>query len=272
MRGRVDNVSELEERLINIEKAILQLTEAIKSKNDVAFANINQHDLSMTTNKRVADLVKTDAAVDFSAEQLLESLALRSAHPYQDDSTDQSRHGVCIMSILCEETRDLILETQGTLAMKDAPPIDNKVSCPKSLQNLLTDLYQIAVSEQAVNMGHDNQPILPPPRQLLAMACVPFFQSGDFATDLFCQSTFWANIERIYSAPFSANDNAWAICFNLIVLLGLGAEKPDSESGAEFLKPFMQNVTRAFTCSTLLLNPKIINLQALALLVRHIFR
>ena len=265
LRDRVDNVSELEERFISIEKAILRLTDVIKDKNDVAFPSNHRYDLSMNINKRVAGSVKGDGA---AVDQLLEILALRSAHPDHDNSTYQHSHGAGIIRMLYEETCDLILEIQGTPVMKDASLMNNKGSCPKSFQKPLADLCQIAASEQTINMGYDNSPVLPPPRQLLAMAGVSFFQSRDFATDLFCQPTFWANVERVYNAPFSANDDAWAICFNLIVLLGLGSEKPDSETGVEFLKPFILNVIRAVSCPTLFLNPKLINLQALALLVR----
>jgi len=233
------------------------LTDAMMEREGI-LQNNNQDTLSAVTSQRVAGWVEIGTSLDFAGEQLISSHVSRSTDPCQEELTCL-RYTACSLPALCEETHDMLMsDSQGGHDTKDG------------IINLLTELRRIGNTELPSNVEYDNSPILLPPRQLLAMACVSFFRSGDFSTDLFCQSVFWANVDRIYNSPLSENDNAWAICFNLIILLGVGAETSNSGSSAEFLKPVMLNVTRAFGCITLFLAPKLINIQALALLVSSV--
>jgi hypothetical protein len=240
-----------------MEKSISMLTDAILDKEAIFHGN-NQDTLSAMTGQRVTEWMGIGTSLNFAGEQLLNSYVLRSADPCQEELTSL-RCPACSLPALCEETHDMLMsDSEGVRNAKDG------------IDNLLTELRQIGCTEQPSNFEHDKSPILLPPRQLLAMACTSLFQSGDFSTDLFCQSVFWANVDRIYNSPLLVNDNAWAICFNLIILLGVGAEPSNFGSGAEFLKPFILNITRAFGCTTLFLAPKLINIQTLALLVSFV--
>jgi hypothetical protein len=103
------------------------------------------------------------------------------------------------------------------------------------------------------------------------MAQTQFFQQTDYATDIFVQSCFWSNVERVYSRPFTPADEAWAICFNTIILIVLGPESSnqdcDSLFGSQFVRPFLLTVRSALSNPRDLMAAKIVNVQALALLV-----
>lgn len=253
MHCRVNNVGGLDERLRNMEKSLLMLADAMKEKEGY-FLSSNHDNFPTMTHQRVNG-TESSAYIGFTGDQLLNSYAAKLADLCQSELTSL-RYTPYTLNALCEETHDIL--------MSDLQVYRNSND---GIANLLTELRHSGNTEQLDNIEYDSSPILLPPKQLLAMACASFFQPGDLLTDLFCHSSFWANVDRIYSSPISANDDAWAVCFNLIILLGVGAEQSNSDSSVEFLKPLMLNITRAFRCTTLFLTPKLINLQTLALLV-----
>lgn len=110
-----------------------------------------------------------------------------------------------------------------------------------------------------------------PPKQLLLMVLPQFFSHLDSSTDIFVEAKLATNIERVYSSPSTSTNDAWAICFNIIILLVLGAEDPsrgtDSLVGSQFSLPFFHVMRAAFHRAHLLTTPKLINVQSLALLV-----
>ena len=128
-----------------------------------------------------------------------------------------------------------------------------------------------AGSEETVNLRAEPIPINLPPKQLLLMAQTQFFQQVDYTTDIFVQSSFWAKIETLYNRPFTPSDEAWAICCNTIILLVLGPESStqdcNSQIGSQFIRPFLLTVRSALSNPQVLMAAKMINVQALALLV-----
>lgn len=125
--------------------------------------------------------------------------------------------------------------------------------------------------ESSFDVQPDPYPIRLPPKRFLVMVQTQFFQQADYATDVFVQSCFQSNVERTYSVFDPSVDEAWAICFNTIILLALASEMSTHETGppvgSQFARPFLSTVRTALSNSGVLMAPKLINIQTLALLV-----
>ncbi|KAL2012342.1 hypothetical protein VTN00DRAFT_5060 [Thermoascus crustaceus] len=124
--------------------------------------------------------------------------------------------------------------------------------------------------EESFDLPTDHINIRLPPKQFLLMVESQFFDQADYMTDIFVRSSFWSNVDRIYSRALRPADDAWAICFSTIILLVLGSEcfarGNDQVLGSQFLEPFLSTIPAALSNSHILLAPKLINVQALALL------
>ena len=186
-------------------------------------------------------------------------------------------HGPCTLFALCNNFCDTILSVKRIRSLTsarnglqrskrhDRPALSNVV------KNLLDRICFEAGTEELVDLQANSMPIRLPPRQLLLMAQTQFFQQVDCATDIFVQSRFRSNVERVYSRPFTPADEAWAICFNTIILLVLGPESSnqdgDSLIGSQIVRPFLLTVRSALSNPRALMAAKLVNVQALALLV-----
>lgn len=162
----------------------------------------------------------------------------------------------------CQDFQDTINQVYHDKGFNDSVLTGNG----QSIKALLLELFECASAGSCGELTYDGATIVLPPKQLLSMACESFFKSQDVATDIFCKEHFWINVERIYRRPFNAEETAWVTCFDLIIILRLGADQSDSSS-TDFLRPFLLNVIRAYASTTMLLKPKVINVQALALMV-----
>ena len=186
-------------------------------------------------------------------------------------------HGPCTLFTLCNELSDTLLSAPGTripTSPKDDSPRTKRQCKPainEATRNLLDHICFEAGIEDAIDLQADPIPIRLPPKQFLVMAQTQFFQQTNYVTDVFVQSCFWSNVERVYSRPFTPADEAWAICFNTIILLVLGPESSiqdcDSLLSSQFVRPFLMTVRSALSNPQVLMAAKIVNVQALALLV-----
>jgi hypothetical protein len=188
-------------------------------------------------------------------------------------------HGPCSLFALCNEFRDLILSEQRK--RDPAQPEEGSQHSQKkqytmnndeAVQEVLARLCLEAGLEESFDLHSDQVPIRLPPKQFLLMAQTQFFQQADYTTDIFVHSSFWSNVDQLYSRPFKPGDEAWAICFNTIILLVLGSATPAQRGnqtlvGSQFALPFLLAVRTALSNPGVLMAPKLINVQALALLV-----
>jgi hypothetical protein len=104
-----------------------------------------------------------------------------------------------------------------------------------------------------------------PPRQLLDSVLDRFFSRAEHATDIFVRPIFEQAVERVY-ANLSADSEAWAACFTSIILLVIG-----EDHGVNKRDPFTHGLIMAARTaahqSTIFLTLRVVNVQALALLV-----
>jgi hypothetical protein len=250
----VNNVTGLDERLGSMEKALRQLSDIVKEDKQSCVSS-DGAEVGSRGKKRVTDF--PDNVICGKT-----GVVKRADVALSDGFSAQFRG--CSLLSLCNEIRDVINEVQRQEGFDELAPVGGGAS----IKVLSSELSECISPNDYLEIAHDGAAIILPPRQLLSMACVPFFQTQDLATDLFCKKIFWENVDRVYSQPFTAQDNAWAVCFDLIIILGLSVDQSDVSS-AEFLRPFLLNVIRAYASTSIFLRLELINVQALALLVGH---
>ncbi|PGH23594.1 hypothetical protein AJ80_02375 [Polytolypa hystricis UAMH7299] len=242
-----NNVGSLEDRLSNIEgelsrlMTLLQTSNAQKTLSDESLA-----DESGTPFPSDSHVSKTDTPFLPTDRHIVRN---------QGDHMDRY-HGPSTLFALCREFCDTVLCEQKIQG--------------EELKDLLTDMCFEAGLEETFEFQSSWVPIRPPPKQFLMMAQGQFFDQADYATDIFVQSYFWANVERVYGRHIGPVDEAWAICFNVIILLVLGSEMSsqgnDPLVGSQFAQPFLLSVRSALSNPRVLMAPTLINVQALALL------
>lgn len=99
-----------------------------------------------------------------------------------------------------------------------------------------------------------------PPRQQLDIAIQKYFGEPNYTTDIFNQSKFQMQVSQAYATPGTQHDQAWLICLNVIILLSIGDGIPSKES-------ILQRLQASINSPSLYLTPRLMNVQALALLV-----
>lgn len=295
MSSSVDNIGGFEGRLVSIEKELVRLTDTLQQgkekhsnqvydlPSDGRFPVSKGSDGEWTGSRTTTEFSQVQIVADGDKKLKRKRNSLQQpgdAYAFSDRYSEP-----CTLPTLCNELRDLNLERQmssssptsasGTAAPRTSfSSLGEEVTRKETANGLSATLCSVVSTEEPLDLVHDtnvNPCILLPPKQFLIMACTPFFQQEDPAIDLFCQPTFWANVERIYSKPFTSADDAWALCFNNIILLVLGAGQPGfgsgSVMGSQFAMPFISTMRCALACPEFFTAPKLINVEALALLV-----
>lgn len=105
-----------------------------------------------------------------------------------------------------------------------------------------------------------------PPKQLLSMVLSQFFRDADYTTDIFVQTNFQKQLDRVYAHPSDPANEAWAVCFNVIVLLVVGIDQT-TKSNDPFIQPYLNALRMTVNNPRVFLGPRLVNVQALALLV-----
>jgi len=144
---------------------------------------------------------------------------------------------------------------------------DVSATYPSASHGMSLDLSSDMIGSEATNF--QDLSIRLPPRQFLSVMLETFFKlPEDHRTDIFSKETVYAAVENVYkeSELKSSWAQSWAVCFNLIILVVLTAENPIS-SNDPFAKPLLEVARAVGRCPGLFLAPRLVNVQALALLV-----
>ncbi|KAF4445104.1 hypothetical protein F53441_10946 [Fusarium austroafricanum] len=166
-------------------------------------------------------------------------------------------HGPCSLYALCKEFHD-----DPMFAISEDNACGQNVL---SEQMMLQEMLNEASNEPHFDMPSHPVGICLPPRQLLNLVVGPFFKNVDYATDVFVRSNFQPHIDRIYSQPIAPSDEGWAVGFNIIVLLGIKKE-PTIQGNSHFAQTLLQTLKMAINNPRVFLTPRLVNVQALALL------
>jgi hypothetical protein len=241
----VNNFGELEERLTTIEKGVNQLIEISQSQKQSS-----PPEVSLTRSRLSAEFDKHPQIDDRYIIQI------------QDDGIEHY-HGPCSLESLCCDFRSFM---QGYTEMDG----NNNGSAHTNQQIL----HQICAPTSTPLTSQDSETVttLLPPKPFLLMSCPLFFQQQDTIVDIFNQALFWKNVHRVYSRPLTQIDSPWALCFTVIILLVLGQDQhimmtSDPVMRSQLVGPLIASIRRSSTSIKLFMAPKLINIQALILLV-----
>ena len=142
----------------------------------------------------------------------------------------------------------------------------------QSFASLVKNMLHDAVRTDNENLDLETRPeqhnpaVCLPPRQLLSVMLDTFLKQADYSTDIFCPHAIHDTVDRVYREPYSAKSEPWALCFNLIILLTLGAEHP-IHSEDPFVQPMLQAAHATARKPMFFMSPRLVNIQALALFV-----
>ncbi|CEF86318.1 hypothetical protein SNK03_011180 [Fusarium graminearum] len=234
------NFETLEDQLHSIQNDLSDLTSLVRGGNSV----------------RSSSLAAEEWAPDNLAGTDSGPVAHTNCHIVRDASQSLDRyHGPCSLYALCKEFHD--------------DPIfgvpDNNTSTHTAEHAMLQEMLYKASNEPHLDIPSQPTGICLPPRQFLNLVIGPFFKNTDYATDVFVRSAFQLQIDRIYSQPIVPSDEGWAICFNVIVLLGIKRE-PTTQGNSHFIQSLLQTMRMAINNPRVFLTPRLVNVQALALL------
>ncbi|KAJ3517463.1 hypothetical protein NM208_g14698 [Fusarium decemcellulare] len=232
------NFEALEDHLSSIQSDLSALTSLVKSGNGASSLPASGDDRTLQDSARPEGTATTR----------------QDRHIVRNTSQSVDRyHGPCSLYTLCRELHDdSIFETADG---------DEHVAIRIMLQQMVAEAGQ----EHEFESPYAHTGICLPPRQFLNIVVGQFFKNADYATDMFLRSTFQAQLDRIYSQSLRPSDEGWAICFNVIVLLTIGKDH-SNHGNSPFIQPFRQTLNMAINNSRIFLTPRLVNVQALALL------
>ncbi|KAF2655730.1 hypothetical protein K491DRAFT_411905 [Lophiostoma macrostomum CBS 122681] len=179
----------------------------------------------------------------------------RAGHVLRDDRTLMERyHGPCTLVALCRSFESDLTSHVG--------PNDEVTG--KLLRKMLIDMSTHDDLDLELGVVPDDTICLPP-KQFLSVMLDTFLSQADYGTDIFCPQTIYEAVERVYRDPSSPGSQSWALCFNLIILLTLGAEQP-VRNDDPFVRPILQAAHVAARKPSFFMSLRLVNVQALALL------
>ena len=124
----------------------------------------------------------------------------------------------------------------------------------------------------------DGQPLQLPPRPLLEASLEYYFDPGYLKLHVFQRDTISKAIEEQYAQGDRNPDSAWVSCFNSLIVLSLNCKSKlvrnwraltHHSNDDELLATLMVNSKRALSMIEHFAEPRLVNLQALLLLVRN---
>ena len=196
---------------------------------------------------------------------------LKSIVPVFDKQYYGSSSLTSLIGKICSSLQDCVRSDEDC-CMNDG----SESSADGSLQECMTMMEGMEKSlemERRLDQSSDGQPLTLPPRELLDAFVEIYFNQINWMLPLFHKDTFSENVRRSYELGRDASD-AWILCFNGIVLLilnirALGSSKKaaDDAMEADLIKPFHANFRRGLNEMQSLLEPSLVNVQALILMV-----
>lgn len=130
------------------------------------------------------------------------------------------------------------------------------------------------LAEPALEDCSDNTPLSLPPRFLLETILDSFLKELNPVLPMFARSSLLEAIKLQYDPQRDHFDPAWATCFNNIVLqilttkAGAGGDSPSRSAMDDSLKTtFLVNAQRCYRNMERLLQPRVVNVQALLSMV-----
>ena len=263
----------MKSRLDNIDHTMLQ----VKTVVDSATAK----PLSMNHDASSVAMYMMDAANGHARSKRFNETSVSTTKHYL---VNDHHYGTSSLASLFNEIQELI-DTRMT-NKKDSVSANGSTSPLESLQECQLALHNIAKTityHDSLDVPGEDLPPTLPPREVLEAKVESYFSQANSILPVFRKSAFCENIQRIYTAATDQADIAWIICFNNIILQTLSADTiqhPDESDEShvtqrnspekELLQPLLVNYRRGLKRTDRLLEPKLVNVQALLLMVSNL--
>jgi hypothetical protein len=270
---RCRNFERLEGRLSGIEGELSWLTALLKTSGI-------QKDASSSPSEDGSGDENNSPVADEQGRCSLGKAASNRHVVRSPDNLGDQYYGPGTLLSLCYNLKDTVLSKQGTEQHPSNEDTsrgevgDSVVSAvtgrKAELVSRICSLASPGNFEPTVDTPEEME-IRLPPKQLLLMVLPQFLSQLNYTIDLFVESHLQQNIEHVYSRPPTTANDAWAICFNTIILLVLDSESANAGNAplmaSQYSLPFFHAMRAALHHAHLLTTPRLINVQALALLV-----
>lgn len=190
---------------------------------------------------------------------------------------NEQHYGTSSLASLFSEI-ELILETR----LGDEK--DNTVNSNETLRECQSALHNMAKTmmyHDSLDLPSEDLPPTLPPKDVLDAVVDTYFGQVNSMLPVFRKDTFCENIQRIYDGGLDQADSAWILCFNNVILQTLSTDSIEflspvdrrvattqgESQEAELLRPLLVNYRRGLKKLDCLLEPKLINIQALLTMV-----
>lgn len=250
---RCQSFDDIQDRLITMQGELSWLTETLKR------SNVSER-LESEPQKRPR--LDSPSCSSFSNETSISSAPTTARHMVRDEATQIERYYGPFT--LIAQSRDFGTDLAPLVDSSEEGFVGGLVN-RMILDTTKSDDDDLDFDRKA---GQQDISICLPPRQLLSAMLDTFFKQADYSMDIFCHSTVYEAIERVYKEPSSPSSEAWTLCFNLIILLTLGTERL-VHSGDPFVRPMLQEARAIVGKTSFFMSPRLVNIQALALYVSH---
>lgn len=253
---RCQNFDDMQSRLIMVQEDLSVLTSMFKETNIAARLKSDLPNDHFRDRDRDRDLPLKATDSDCSDDTAGQSVG----HIFRDAGTlIEQYHGRWTLVSQCH---DFAADVKLSILPKSNEIIHEVI------EGHIRKLTQDAVVGDSADFGKvaAGEAVRLPSKQFLSAILETFFKLIDHNTDIFEPQITYEALERVYKEPLAPSSEAWAVCFNLIILLVLGAESPTLIDDP-FIRPALQASQVAIKKSSISLGPKLINVQTLALLV-----
>ena len=252
--SRCQSFDDIQDRLITMQGELSWLTETLKR------SSISERPESESQRKPRLD--SPSCSSSSSDEAHVPSTPITAGHIFRDGGTQVEKYyGPWTLVAQC---RDFGIDLTPLVDSSEEGFVGGLVN-RMMLDTTKSDDDGLDFDSKA---GQENSSICLPPRQLLSTMLDSFLEQVDYTTDIFCHSTVYEAMERVYKEPPSPTSEAWTLCFNLIILLTLGTERPVL-SGDPFVRPMLQEAHAIVGKTSFYMSPRLVNIQALALYVSY---
>ena len=270
---RLDDFSGLGARLNSIDLSIAQISRKLSSAD--------QASPSASSASEVDDLDRFYTRLDLdNLEQNATNLQQGEILHIIRRKFDGGERDYGSLAALCliESSRRVLGDILGICQINGSGPVSTFLSKDASFRAELKDLYDAFPFQENCrepDFGSDGKAVSSPPRSFINTVIEGFLSHVNTTRPIFQESKLKLAIEHTDSGHVSESMEARSLCFSNIILLMLGLKSrlarrnhSDSSGMDDDLKmSFWKNSRRAFSHLENYLEPRLINVQALATLV-----
>ena len=229
-------------------------------------------DLELFNKRQESESWGQDAATSQQSE------AFRGIHQGFHDRESEQYHGFTSALCLIQSSRRGLEKILGISQLKGNGPMTALVASDISLRTELRNLYDsfpFVNGSPEPDFSSDGKAVSGPPRSFIHTVIDSFLSNINTARPVFQESRLKSAIEQNDSGQVDESPNARNLCFSNIILLTLGLKsrlaRCDHSNGNgmddDLLMSFWKNSRRALSHLDTYLEPRLINVQALATLV-----